>query len=317
MRSSPEQAMGRSDRKLTGRIFDIQRFSINDGRGIRTTVFLKGCPLRCAWCQNPEGIAPERTVVHLRSECIGCRRCVALSKNGGAVIDGDKVRIVAEALEDFDVLMYECPADAIRWNGSDMSVEDVMAAVERDRPFYAHGGGMTLSGGDPLLQIDFAKALLEAAKEKGIHTAVETEMHAPLETVQTAARCADVLYADLKLMDRKLSKQYTGTDGVRIRCNIRRVLTGPYRDKVIVRTPLVPGITATRSNIACAARFLSGLKPDVEYELLNYNTLAPAKYPLAGRSYPLGRLTPLPGTQLEELADAARSEGLLRVRIVS
>lgn len=313
MRSLQGQATHLSDRDRTGRVFDIQRFSVHDGSGIRTTVFLKGCTLMCAWCQNPEGISPERTVVHLKSECIGCRTCVRLAQNGGAAPEAGGVLIDPAAPEDFDALMQACPADAIRWNGMDMRVGDVLKRVLRDRAFYAHGGGMTLSGGEPLLQPEFAAELLAAAGEEGLNTAVETALHVPFSALEAVLPYTDTLYADLKLMDEEAARTYIGTDGRRILRNLRRVLSGPYRDRIVVRTPLVPGITATEENIARIAGFLHAYRSDVRYELLNYNALAPAKYALVGRTFALGRLVPLTAGQLRHLAGVAGAAGLRHV----
>lgn len=270
----------------SGRIFDIRRFSTHDGGGIRTTVFFKGCPLCCAWCHNPEGISPARRPVWFAGACIGCASCADTARNGGVIAMENGVRIDASAQEDWDSIMDACPTEALRWDSREITIDELMEEIRRDKPFFVHGGGgVTLSGGDPLMQAGFAAELLRRCREEGIHTAVETELHAkPEDALRVLAR-ADLIYADLKLFDSDLHRRYTGAGNEVILENLRMLLRGDLRGRVIVRTPLIPGITATEENIAAIARFLSEQDADVRLELLNYNPLAAAKYPLVGREY--------------------------------
>lgn len=270
----------------TGRIFDIRRFSTHDGGGIRTTVFFKGCPLRCAWCHNPEGISPVRRPVWFSGSCIGCRSCAAAAAFGGVRAEDGSIRIDSGAREDWDAVMDACPTGALRWDSRDVSVEELMDEIRRDLPFYVHGGGgVTLSGGDPLMQADFAESLLRRCRGEGIHTAVETELYADVADVKRVLAHADLIYADLKLFDSELHRRYTGAGNGRILENLRLLLTGELGERVIVRTPLIPRLTATEENLSAIARFLVETDPEVRLELLNYNPLAAAKYPLAGREY--------------------------------
>ena len=275
--------MRTSDR---GRIFDIRRFSTHDGGGIRTTVFFKGCPLKCAWCHNPEGISPERRPIWFSGSCMGCGSCMQAARAGGVRAGEEGILLNPKAEENWDAIMDACPTGALRWDSRDVSVEELMGEIRRDLPFYVHGGGgVTLSGGDPLMQPEFAHAVLTACADEGIHTALETELYARIEDVQTVLADASFIYADLKLMDDELHRRYTGAGNGRILDNFRWLLTSSLRDRVVVRIPMIPGVTATQENIASIARFLSGLYPDVRLELLNYNPLAAAKYPLVGREY--------------------------------
>lgn len=270
----------------TGRIFDIRRFSTHDGGGIRTTVFFKGCPLSCAWCHNPEGISPARRPVRFPGSCIGCGSCADAAENGGVRMDGEGIRIDIHAREDWDAIMDACPTGALCWDSRDVRIDELMEEIRRDLPFYAHGGGgVTLSGGDPLMQADFAEALLRRCREEGVHTAVETELYASWEDARRVLACADLIFADLKLMDGELHRRCTGAGNERILENLRMLLSGDLRKQVIVRTPLIPGITATEENLSSIARFLAETDPEARLELLNYNPLAAAKYPLAGREY--------------------------------
>lgn len=270
----------------TARIFDIRRFSTHDGSGIRTTVFFKGCPMRCAWCHNPEGIDPFPHPVWFQAKCIGCGSCTDAAKNGGIRLSDGRILLNTEADEDWDAVMDECPASALRWDSREISLTSLMAEIRKDLPFYAHGGGgVTLSGGDPLMQADFASRLLRQCRAEGIHTAIETELWASWEKAFSVLEHCDLIYADLKLMDENLHRRYTGAGNRIILENFRRLLLSPFRGRVIVRTPMIPGITATQENIAAIARFLAGLYADVHLELLNYNPLAQAKYALVDKEY--------------------------------
>ena len=270
----------------SGRIFDIRRFSTHDGGGIRTTVFFKGCPLRCAWCHNPEGISPIPRPLWFAGACISCGSCLHAARSGGVFRGESGIRIDPRAAEDWDAVMDACPTGALRWDSRTVSADELMAEIRKDRPFFAHGGGgVTLSGGDPLMQADFAAEILRRCGDEGIHTAVETELYACAEDVLRVLRHARLIYADLKLFDPEKHELYTGADNGLILENLRMLLAGELRDRVIVRTPLIPGITATEENIAQIARFLTSLDPDVQLELLNYNPLAAAKYPLVDREY--------------------------------
>ena len=298
---------------MRGRIFDIRRFSTHDGGGIRTTVFMKGCPLRCAWCHNPEGMDFARRPVWFRGKCMGCMDCAAASRNGGVTEAADGLRINPSADEDWDALMDACPTGALRWDSCDMTLDEVLAELKKDMAFFARGG-VTLSGGDPLYQAEFARALLEACHREGIHTAVETELHAPPEAVHAVLPHADLIYADLKLMDGAAHKAYTGAGNALILENLAWLLGSKLRERVILRTPLIPGATAAAENIAAIAGWLAVRCPDVRYELLNYNPLAAAKYPLLGRRYCFEEnLRKFTAEEMAAFAAIARSKGLKHV----
>ncbi|MBD5560595.1 MAG: glycyl-radical enzyme activating protein [Clostridia bacterium] len=297
--------------ELRGRIFDIQRFSLQDGSGIRTSIFFKGCPLRCCWCQNPEGLRLDAELIWMEANCIRCGTCTQIARSGGLDWQDGRLKICPQADENWDHLVWACPGGALRFSGQDYTVPQLMDVIRRDIPFYRHGtGGVTLSGGDPVMQADFAGALLAACRREGIHTALETEAALPWERLSPLLDNLDLIFVDLKLVDPVLARRYTGVGSETTKDNLRRLLLGEHRSKVTVRTPLIPGITATAANLQEAAAFLSALDPGVRWELLNYNPLAPAKYALLGRRYPLrADLTAYSREQMEQFVLAARESG--------
>jgi pyruvate formate lyase activating enzyme len=263
-----------------GAVFDIRRFSVHDGEGIRTTVFLKGCPLRCRWCQNPEGLESRLKPVWLSGACI---RCGACEQAESAVRPGFPLPELTA--RDWNAVMDQCPAKALVWDGRIMTTDEVMAEVEKDAPFFAYGGGLTLSGGEPLAQPGFALDLLEKARNAGFRTAIETSLFAPPETVAAAAALCDTIIADCKIFDEKRHIEATGQSNRVILQNLRLILAEENAPKVLIRSPLIPVFTADEENIAAICAFLSGLNKNVNYELLNYNPLGAGKYPLAGMEY--------------------------------
>lgn len=269
----------------TGRIFDIRRFSTHDGNGLRTNIFFKGCPLRCAWCQNPEGIAPGAAPVHFPNKCIGCGTCLKLAKKGGVYLEEGKIRLCRDQAEPWEAIIDACPTGALAMDSREYTVGELVHEAEKDAVFYRSGGGVTISGGEPLMQGEFAAGLLEALHGKGFHTAIETSLYASPETVLRVLPHLDQIFADLKVFDAEQHRRCTGVTNGRILHNIEFLLRSPGRERVTIRTPLIPGFTTEEENLAAIAKFLSDLYPEVKYELLNYNPLAEAKYHLVGREY--------------------------------
>lgn len=281
MRSLPERAM----KKSSGIVFDIKRFATHDGHGIRTTVFLKGCPLRCAWCQNPEGLCIQPQILYMENKCMHCGICASLSKQQGIRMIQGALHIDRKAQEDWEELCEECPTGALRFDARSYTIEELMQEIHKDEAFFRHGGGVTLSGGEPLLQSDFAISILKRCHEEGIHTAIESSAYTPLSVLQEAVPYIDQLFIDMKLFDKNLHKAYTGVENDQIIENIRWLLTSEHRNKVTIRTPLIPEMSARIDNIAAIAKFISTLYPKVRYELLNYNPLAKAKYDYLNMEY--------------------------------
>ena len=294
----------------SGRIFDVRRFSTHDGAGIRTTVFFKGCPLRCVWCHNPEGIDIARRPVWFAGKCIRCGACASEAPEA-VKLTPEGIRLDPNARVDWDTVMDICPTGALRWDSQDVTVEALFAEIKKDAPFFAHGGGVTLSGGDPLAQPGFAKQLLERCRDAGFHTAIETELYAPKSAIQAVLPLCNQIYVDLKLYDLEDHIRYTGVSNAGILDSFTEVLGSELRDRVTVRTPLIPGMTATEENLTAIGRFLYRLYPKVRWELLNYNPLASAKYPMLGREYCLPENTPrYSAAQMAAFREIAQTTGI-------
>ena len=298
----------------TGTIFDIRRFSTHDGEGIRTTVFLKGCPLSCVWCHNPEGISTRVRPIYFSNRCIGCGTCCRFAEHGGIVKEGNQIRLDAARKEDWEYIIEECPSGAIRWDSIVMTVSQAAEAVMKDAPFYRNGGGVTLSGGEPLSQPDFLNPFLREMKKRKVHTAIESALYVDTEILEALIPLVDLIYADFKIFDSKTHKKYTGVCNERIKGHIRLLLEGEKRDCVIIRTPMIPGLTTSRENIAGTSSFISGIYKGVFYELLNYNPLAEAKYQLVDKAYCFkNNPQAYSRRELEKKKEIARANGVINV----
>lgn len=270
---------------MKGKIFDIQRFSTHDGSGIRTTVFLKGCPLSCVWCQNPEGISLKKRPLYFENRCIKCGTCVKKSQYGGLKMQDGRITLDIDAKEDWDNLIDWCPAGALEMDSKEYEIEEVMQEIRKDMVFYKHGGGITLSGGEALFQWEFALEILKQCKKEGIHTAIETSLFAKQNILKEVLPYLDMIFADFKLADDRRHKKYTGVSNQRIKENLKYLLESEKKENVIIRTPMIPGMTALKENVLEISRYISGIYSEVSYEILNYNPLAESKYHLIDREF--------------------------------
>jgi pyruvate formate lyase activating enzyme len=271
---------------MNGMIFDIQRFSIHDGPGIRTTVFFKGCPLGCKWCHNPEGISPAPVLSFMASKCIGCGYCFRTCTRAVHSMQGGKHVMDRSRCEVCGRCATECHAQALELIGRRASVEEIMAEVLADRAFYqTSGGGMTLSGGEPLMQIEFALAMLRAAKTERLHNCVETSSFVSWTNFERVLPLTDLFYCDIKDTNDARHLANTGVSNALILSNIRRLHEAGAN--IRLRVPLVPGCNDAQDNLDGLAR-LAGELPRIEgVEILLYHKLGLSKHQRLGSHNPL------------------------------
>ena len=292
-----------------GIVFDIKKYSINDGPGIRTTIFLKGCPLRCQWCHNPEGQSPQPEVIFRSSLCDQCGECLNTCQHGaitwgrnGPLTDRGLCKCCGECAE-------TCLAEARQLVGESMSVQEVMEEIRKDIAFFDESvGGVTLSGGEPLMQSDFALELVKACREQEIHTVLDTCGLAPWSVVRKFTPHVNLFLYDLKALDVERHLQATGQTNEIILDNLRRL--SRIGAEVLVRIPVIPGVNDDQDEMNRIGAFLAGLPKRHPVELLAYHDIAAAKYGGLDRAYDLPDLLPPDYEHMQELAAILGGFGL-------
>lgn len=270
-------------------IFNIQHYSLHDGPGIRTIVFLKGCPMRCRWCCNPESQRYEPEISYVESKCIGngeCGFCRQVCAQEAITFSGDgRAEIDRTKCTDCLKCQAVCPSRAIKTEGRRYSVEELADLVERDAVFYGHGdGGLTVSGGEPLTHREFLVSLLVEARRRRIHTAIETCGQAPYEALHHAAAYLNMIHYDVKSMDSGKHRAYTGFGNERILENFERLCRDYPELPKKVRTPVIPGFNDTPGELSAIRKFVEG-RPNTVYETLPYHRFGVGKYKALGRKY--------------------------------
>lgn len=293
----------------TGIVFDIRRYAIHDGPGIRTTVFLKGCALACAWCHNPESQATGFEAVLRDARCIRCGACVDACTHGAVTwTDAGPVTDRARCTACGDCAAV-CYADARERVGREMTAEAVLAEVARDEPFYGRsGGGMTLSGGEPLLQPEFAAALLRGAKARGLHTALDTCGHAPWAALDRLRGDVDLFLYDVKLLDDARHRRFTGVPNGRILANLRALSEAGHT--IVLRVPVIPGVNDDDANLEALAALAAALPHLAGVDLLPYHHIGADKYARLDRAYPLPGAVPPPAERMAAIARFLAERGV-------
>lgn len=283
---------------MIGRITTIQRMSLHDGPGIRSTVFLKGCNMHCGWCHNPETLSMNPELEWIRQKCIGCHSCTEVCPTGALSLKEWKPDFQKNLCTScFDCLQV-CYAEAINKIGREVTPEEVFAEVEQDFPFFSNsGGGITISGGEPMLQPEFTKQTLALFKKAGIHTALDTNLSISWRQYERVLPFTDLVLADLKMMDDALHLKWTGKHNSIILENIYKLDSSgvPY----FIRTPVVPDINDNEAEISAMAAFVASLKNVKKFELLPYHSMASCKYTNLKLKNPMGQTPDLSKERLE------------------
>lgn len=301
--------------KRKGHVLRIERSSLHDGEGLRTVVFLKGCPMRCLWCSTPESQLAKKELGFRDIRCTGCGACAAVCKNGAIRMkDGLPLRDTGRC-----ELCFACERACLNgaWQiyGTDMTSEELVSEIAKDEIFYFHSeGGVTFSGGEPLEQAEFVAEVMSRCREHGIHTAMETGLYAGMEQIDAVLPHLDLLFADLKVMDQTTHRRVTGVDNRLILDNIRAIDAGTFSGSIHIRIPIIPGINDDEENLKAAVRFCDPLKKIKEIELLPYHRLGIETYRNLRREYQLSETVSPTAKRMQEL-EALMKDTAVRVRV--
>jgi pyruvate formate lyase activating enzyme len=294
---------------LTALVSNIQGYSIHDGPGIRTVVFLKGCPLRCRWCANPENLSDRVRVGFLSNLCKHCGRCAKSCPRGAILPDADR-RIDREKCDECAKCVEACFYDALVRYGEEKTAEEVFEQVRRDKIFYdSSGGGVTVSGGEPLTHADFVAELFALCRGEGIHTCAETCGCVPRSAFERVLELTDAFYFDLKLMDSEKHREYTGQGNGQILSNARFLADSGAN--ILFRQPLISGVNSPEENVKATAAFIRSLgREDLALQLIPYHRMGTSKYAALDIPYRLEDMKPMAAEEVEAVRALYESFGV-------
>lgn len=289
-------------------VFNIQRYSLHDGNGVRTNIFFKGCPLRCLWCNNPESIDPAPSVMFDERICYQFGECLKPG-NGEIISDNDKLVINRDLIVNASIYNDICPSRALMVAGQSKTIAQIIKEIEKDIPFYEmSGGGVTLTGGEPLSQGPELKELILLLKERGIHVSVETSLHLPWEVIEGYINLVDMFLADLKHLDNDKFLNYTGGNAALVLENFRKL--NDTGCKFIVRVPVIPDFNFSEAELTAIIDFAASLENASEINFIPFHTLAKEKYLMLGKEYAFGHYRSIEKSELESFAEYAGKKGL-------
>jgi len=292
-----------------GVIFDIRKYSIHDGPGIRTTVFFKGCPLRCWWCHNPEGQDVEPELVYRKSRCIGCGECSKSCKREAILLLAQSISVDREKCVPCNNCSRACSSDALSIVGKQMSAKEILEEIEKDRTFYEEsGGGVTFSGGEPLMQPDLLNALLSGCKERAIHTVVDTCGFAQYEIIDRIRDKVDLFLYDIKTMDCRKHRKYTGASNKQILKNLKNLAESG--SSIVISFPIIPGINDDDKNVTRTAKFISSLPNIQQVNLLPYHRAGIEKYKNLDKPYKLSKIQPPSNQRIKSVKERIETYGI-------
>ena len=292
-------------------VFNIQWYSIHDWTGVRTNVFFKGCPLRCLWCNNPEGLESSPSIMFDERSCLQFGDCINAG-SGQIFFENGKLVINRDLIADANVYRNICPANALIVIGQEKSISQILREIEKDIPFYSMSeGGVTLTGGEPLSQGMELKDLIIALKMRGIHVSVETSLHLPWEVIENYIDLIDVFLADLKHVEADKFTSFTGGDASLVMNNFKKL--DESGKKFIVRVPVIPGFNYTSTELFAIIDFAAGLKNAAKIDFIPYHALAKEKYLMLGKDYIFGSQNNIEKSELRPFVEYAEHKGLMAI----
>lgn len=299
-----------SNGSIRGVIFDIERYAIHDGPGIRTTVFMKGCPLRCWWCHNPEGIESLKNLMYFEYRCIRCKTCASTCPQEAISFDGEKQIINRAYCSRCGICAEHCPTGALKLVGYEVTVRELLKEIEKDVLLYDRsGGGVTFSGGEPLFQPLFLKEALRGCKKMGIHVTLDTSGYAPPEVFEAFVDSVDLFLYDIKLLDDREHRKYTGVSNEPIKKNLATLVEKGKGSSVILRFPVIPGITDTEENLKGLLSLVSKLGVINEVDILPFHDVS-EKYDRLGIEYKMRGHGPPSKERLNYIKERLEEVGL-------